>query len=115
MGRDVMKKIGLTVYGLDIHKNGPYNVDNAEGNLNFIDILRSFAQSNAEGFDIDPNNENIFKFDSVLCENVNDKDGHLMFNAITGIVKTGEYGTESEIVHTKTGKTTHKKTIDEER
>lgn len=108
-----MKKIGLTVYGLDVHRNRSYSIDNAEGDLDFISIVDCFASATLNGFDIDANSENIFKFESVEREAVSDEDGHLMFNAITGIVKTGEYGTEAEIVHAKTGKTTHKKTVEE--
>lgn len=108
-----MKKIGLTVYGLDMYKTEVYNIDNAEGNLNFINIIQVFAQNNTLEFDVDTNTENVFKFYSTECEDVYDENKHLMFQAITGVVKTGEYGTESEIVHTRTGQTTHNKTAEE--
>lgn len=88
-------------------------MDNAEGNLDFIHIVRAFEHNNSNTFDVDAYSETIFKFESVEQEQVKDEDGHIVFNALTGLVKTGEYGTESEIVHSKTGKTTHRKTIEE--
>ena len=108
-----MKKIGLTVYCLNFYKDRSYNVDNSEGNLNIIDIMYSFAQSNLQEFDIDTNTENIFKMELIEHREVKDEDGHIMFNAITGVVKTGEYGVEAEIVNMKTGETTHTKTAEE--
>lgn len=109
-----MKKIGLTVYKVNVHRNRSYSVDNAKGNLNFIDIVNSFASATSKEFDVDSNNENIFKFlGKVEHETVKDQNGKEMFQAITGIVKTGDFGTEAEIVNSKTGEKTHNKTVDE--
>ena len=65
-----MKKIGLTIYGLDVHRIGSYSIDNAEENLDFISIVDCFASATLNGFDIDANSENIFKFESVEREKV---------------------------------------------
>ena len=108
-----MKKIGLTIYALNVFHTGKYHVEKKHGHLTFIDMLSAFSKQNAKQFDIDNHAENIFKVNSFEAECVKDEDGHIIFNAFTGVVKTGEYGTEAELIHTKTRRLTHKKTVEE--
>lgn len=108
-----MKKIGLTIYALNVFHTGKYHFEKKHGHLTFIDMISAFSKQNAKQFDIDNHAENIFKVNSFEVECVKDEDGHIIFNAFTGVVKTGEYGTEAELIHTKTRKLTHKKTVEE--
>lgn len=85
-----MKKIGLTIYALNVFHTGKYHFEKKHGHLTFIDMISAFSKQNAKQFDIDNHAENIFKVNSFEVECVKDEDGHIIFNAFTGVVKTGE-------------------------
>lgn len=82
-----MKKIGLTIYALNVFHTGKYHFEKKHGHLTFIDMISAFSKQNAKQFDIDNHAENIFKVNSFEVECVKDEDGHIIFNAFTGVVK----------------------------
>ena len=59
-----MKKIGLTIYALNVFHTGKYHFEKKHGHLTFIDMISAFSKQNAKQFDIDNHAENIFKVNS---------------------------------------------------
>lgn len=105
-----MKKIGLSVYALEVSKkNGETNINDLINGKSFIDLIEEYHKNGKEVFDDDPINETVFKFERVEKKCVEDENGRNKYSYILGTVKTGEYGTESEIVDKETGKTSYNK------
>lgn len=107
------RKIGLTVYGFNIQ-----NKENQRQLLNgirddgksFIDIVEEFADNGKGTYTKDEKNETIFTFEDVKKDEIKDSNQRTIFNAIYFKIKTGEYGIETEIVDSNTGRVTHPRT-----
>lgn len=107
-----MKHIGLTTYGINIRneEHQQYEMHNILGTA-FLDIIENVAQNNLNIYDDDSRAEQIFTFDKVerkIVKNENDQD---IYEALFLRIKTGEYGTESEIINKETGALTYKKEV----
>ena len=99
-----MKKIGLAVYGF--HVNDTQVKETSLANIRgqqFVNIIEEFAQQYKGIFDNDIKNENIFTVISTELDQRINENGQIVYNFISGRVKTGEYGIVSELVNTITG------------
>ncbi len=99
-----MKKIGLAVYGF--HVNDTQVEETSLANIRgqqFTNIIEEFAQQYKGIFDNDIKNENIFTVISTELDQRRNENGQIVYNFISGRVKTGEYGIVSELVNTITG------------
>lgn len=110
-----MNKIGLAVYGLNIYKVRKRNktLGTVDCGIDFLDILESFLEDGKREFDTDNHAETVFRVENTERNEVLDENGKILYSYISGIVKTGEFGTESELVNRKTKRVTHNKTVDE--
>lgn len=110
-----MNKIGLAVYGLEIYqtRRKKKGLNTVNSRVDFLDIMDLFLHNSQQQFDTDNYTETVFKVERIERDEIYNENGQKMYSFISGVVKTGEYGTESELVNRKTKKVTHNKTIDE--
>lgn len=111
-----MKKIGLSVYYLKVFNKSDkkyLNINDIHDNKSFIDILELFLDEMKGKYDRDKTSENIFTAVRIDKEEETDGNGRPDYNCIFGQIKTGEYGTASELVDSRTGEVSHNKTSDE--
>lgn len=110
-----MKKIGLSVYLFKVsekrrgkEKNNILNINNIEGR-SFLDILLDFFKEYEGQYDDDKKKENIFTTIKTDKKEAKDEDGRLKYGYVWSYIKTGDYGTVSEIVNADTGETSYNK------
>lgn len=110
-----MNKIGLAVYGLNIYnaRRRKKMLDTVDSGIEFLDILEGFLNEGKKEFDTDNHAETVFRVENTERNEIFNEEGQKLYSYISGVVKTGEFGTESELVNRKTKKVTHNKTIDE--
>lgn len=110
-----MRTIGLTAYGIcvktkeDNRKIEMHSIDNTE----FIEIVKNAIDDEKSKYKTDENNESVFCYDDSEKEIIYDEDGREVFTILYVRVKTGEYGIETEIVDTTTGRVSHNRTPQE--
>lgn len=105
-----MKKIGLSVYSLNVKNDQKdTNINDLVDGKSFIDLVNDYYSANGQNFDDDPQYETVFKFEDVKKQTIKDEYGREVYSYILGTVKTGEYGTESELVEKTTGVTSYNK------
>jgi len=110
-----MNTIGLSIYAVNVIEEETKTnktLQNKKGEIDFISLVEEFAKS-IKNFDDDTNSETVFKFEKIERGEECNKNGQVIYSYINGLVKTGEYGVESELIDKKTGKLTHKRTTDE--
>lgn len=99
-----MKSVGLTTYSFCVR-----NSDNIEFELHdifgdsFIGIINNSAGVSLNEYDNDEDGESVFTFEQVVFNTIKNEDNQDMYDVLALRVKTGEYGTESEIVDSETG------------
>lgn len=112
-----MKKIGLSVYMINVHskntKQKYININEIYNNKSFVDIVEEFLNEMKGAYDRDDESENIFTTVKTDRTDKKDKDGRPDYKCIFGQIKTGDYGTASELVDSRTGKVSHNKTSNE--
>ncbi len=101
-----MKSIGLTTYGINVrdNENMEFELHNIYGKT-LIDIMEEFARDNFRIYEDDKSDESVFTYDEIRKEKIQNSKGQDSYDVLFLRIKTGEYGTESEIVDSKTGKT----------
>ena len=111
-----MKKIGLSVYLFRVkekrqgkEKNKNVNVNDING-INLVDILLRFFKEYEGQYDDNKKKENIFKTLKIDEKVEKDVDGRSRYRFICAQVKTGDYGTASELVNADTGQISYNKT-----
>ena len=106
-----MKRIGLTTYSLNI-RDGEHQLElHSIAGYEFLDIVEKSAKANLNVYDNNEEEEQIFTFDEIKRKSVKNPEGQELYEVIFLRIKTGEYGTESEIVNKDTGKTTYTKDV----
>ncbi len=100
-----MKKIGLSVYGLSISGGGSnkQNLNRIVGDKGIIQIFSEYIEEHIDEYMNDRSKENLFVFCQKENREIRDDHGRLICNVLCGRVKTGEYGTSSELVDINTG------------
>lgn len=109
-----MKMVGLTAYGFCIKNEQEkrielHDVDGRE----IIDILNTEIQNEINTYTDDRSDERVFCYDQNEIGIEYNGEKQEIFKILYSRVKTGEYGMQSEIVNSKTGIVSHKKTEDE--
>lgn len=104
-GSSIMKKIGLTVYGISVQddQNQRKDLNDIINKKSLIDIIERYANNKGKKYSHDEEREVIFSFDKIEVETILDRNGKEKFDILYGRVKTGEYGIESELVNIDTG------------
>lgn len=99
-----MKKIGLSVYGMSISKEGveKQNLNNIN-QKGVINILTEYIDMHLDEYSNDRRNESLFSFTQKVEEEIFDDNQKLVCRTLCGIIKTGEYGVSSELVDINTG------------
>ena len=105
-----MKLVGVSIYGIHVRNSENENIElhNIEGH-SLIQIVNTAAQNNLNEYHNDREEENVFTFEQINTETINNADGQAIYDILYIRVKTGEYGIESEIVDSRTGEVTHNK------
>jgi hypothetical protein len=106
-----MISISIVAYAISIqNKNDEqsYSLNNIDGNC-FLDIFNDFVVQNQARYENNERLERVFKFQECIFDEIQDGD-NVLFNYITGQIKTGAYGQESEIINSETGGLTYNKT-----
>ena len=103
-----MKSIGLTTYGINVRDNAnlEYELHNIYGK-SLIDIIEESATNNYRVYEDNSSDESVFTYDEIRKEKIKNSQGQDSYDVLFLRIKTGEYGTESEIVESKTGKTAY--------
>ena len=99
------KKVKVSVYGMNISKNGVdrVNLNDVFRERGLIQIVGEYIQQNINRYDNDHNKENLFAFSQYEMNELLDNQGRLQGNVLSGVVKTGEYGISSELIDINTG------------
>lgn len=100
-----MKKIGLSLYGFHIEDfdSKETSLENLRG-YNFVEIIKQFSSQYKENtYDTDMKSENIFTIISTNNKVKTNARGQVVYNFISGRVKTGDFGIVSELVDTTNG------------
>lgn len=100
-----MRKIGLSVYGMSISRGGveKQNLNNIIDENGIVQILSEYIDMHTNEYVNDRDKENLFTFCQKETEEVLDDNNQLICNSLCGRIKTGEYGTSSELVNINTG------------
>ena len=100
-----MKKIGLSVYGMSIAQGGTekQNLNDIIEGKGIIQILSEYIDNHLEKYTNDIGKERLFTFCKKEEETIRDASGRSAGKALCGLIKTGEYGTSSELVNINTG------------
>lgn len=99
------KKVKVSVYGMNISKNGVdrVNLNNIFQGRSLIQIVNEYIEQNLNRYDNDHHKENLFAFSQRQLDVLLDAEGRLEGNVLSGVVKTGEYGISSELIDVNTG------------
>lgn len=104
------KRIGLSIYAFSLWKSdGRLELHNVHDGKSFLELVEKYASDNINKFSDDKTKEVVFTFDKVESKEIVDEKGMKEFDILYGSVKTGEYGTESELVDVKDGTVTERK------
>lgn len=106
------RKIGLTAYGFNIKDDANNRLelnDFCHTKKSFLEIYKNYLSGIMNVIDNDSNNERLFFYEKAEIESVINDSGNILYSIMYGRVKTGEYGTESEIYDSVTGIRTHLK------
>lgn len=106
------KRVGLTTYGLNVRNEGHEQIELHDiVGMSFLDIIEKVANQNLNIYDDDIQTEQIFTFDQIMKKKVKNGNGQEIYEVLFLRIKTGAYGTESEIVDKDTGVTTYTKGV----
>lgn len=107
-------KIGLTAFGLHVAEGIERKLElhNISGRT-LIDILYEYAMNNLDIYENDQIQETVFTFSNINKEVVCNNAGQAIYEILYGIVKTGEYGIESELINNHTGNVSYNRQTDD--
>lgn len=109
-----MKLVGITAYGLNVRNEASQNLELHDiYGQSLLGYFHGIANTVVDEYADDIVLENVFAYNVVNMETVNNDDGQALYDILYLRIKTGEYGEESEIVDKDTGETTHTKSVDE--
>ena len=101
---NMAKKVKLSVYGMQVRKNGVDNQDlnNLFNGKDIISIVYEYIDQHINTYDNDRNAESLFAFSHQEKKEIYE-DGQLVYKTLSGIIKTGDYGISSELIDINTG------------
>ncbi len=106
------KRVGLTTYGLNVRNENCENIELHDINgMSFLDIIERVANQNLNIYDDDIQTEQIFTFDQIIKKKVRNENDQEIYEVLFLRIKTGGYGTESEIVDKDTGVVAYTKSV----
>lgn len=110
-----MKKIGLSIYGFHVKDNDvdETNLQNLRGH-DFVEIINEFADQYDNLYDKDEKSENIFTIISTESDKRENERGQIIYNFVSGKVKTGDFGIVSELIDTTNGRVKNRNREDAE-
>ena len=109
-----MKLVGVTAYGINVRNEANQNLELHDiYGQPLLEYFNGIANTLVNEYAEDTTLENVFAYNVVNMETVNNDDNQAIYDILYLRVKTGEYGEESEIVDKDTGETTHTKSVDE--
>lgn len=109
-----MKLIGLTAYGLNVRNEKHQNLELHDiYGTTLLEYLQSIAEASVDEYAKDQILENVFTYNIVNLQTIKNDAEQDMYQILYLRIKTGDYGEESEIVDSETGKTTHNKSAGE--
>lgn len=93
------KKVKLSVYGMQVKRNGTENQDlnNLCEGESLISIIQEYIADHIDEYENNTEDESLFAFTQIVQDNII-VEGRMAGNALSGIVKTGDYGVVSELV-----------------
>ncbi|MBU9728475.1 hypothetical protein [Diplocloster modestus] len=105
-----MKLVGVTAYGINVRNEDSRNLElhDIYGKV-LIDYFYDVASALVDEYKKNTSLENVFAHNIVMKETIFNTAEQPIYDILYLRVKTGEYGEESEIVNSNTGKTTHTK------
>ena len=106
-----MRKIGLAVYGMSVSLGGveKKNLNNIVDEKDIIQILSEYIDGHTNEYVNDRDKESLFTFCQNDAKNIFD-DNRLICKTLCGKIKTGEYGTSSELVNIYNGEVYNRST-----
>lgn len=109
-----MKLVGVTTYGISIRNEEHKNLELHDiYGTTLLDYFYNIANTAVNEYDKDSALENVFAYNVVNFQTIKNEAGQDIYDILYLRIKTGDYGEESEIVDSDTGKTTHTKSVDE--
>lgn len=111
----MMKKIGLSIYGFHVKDNDvdETNLQNLRGH-DFVEIINEFADQYDNLYDKDEKSENIFTIISTESDKRENEREQIIYNFVSGKVKTGDFGIVSELIDTTNGRVKNRNREDAE-
>lgn len=99
------KKVKVSVYGMSILRDGTNkeNLNSISQGRSLIEIVSTYIQQNVNRYDNDHNKENLFAFSQYITEDIFDNQRRIEATALSGIIKSGDYGISSELIDINTG------------
>lgn len=106
-----MKMIGLVAYGFCVKdsRNQRLELHNILGKT-VVEAISEHIALDINSYSDDKDAERVFCFDRNECETFTNNEGQETYSTLFARVKTGEYGLQSEIVDSRTGEVSHRKT-----
>ncbi|WP_283683288.1 hypothetical protein [Parablautia sp. Marseille-Q6255] len=100
-----MRKIGLSVYGMSVSLGGveKQNLNNIVAERDIIQIISEYIDTHINEYINDRDKESLFTFCQKDNEEILDDNNRLICKTLCGKIKTGEYGTSSELVNINSG------------
>ncbi len=97
------KRVGLSIYGLSLYDGEKkINLNNVKDSKSIVQLIKEHIDDNGQDYDNDIARERVSTFTDVEYEEVK-VDNKKEYSIIYGLLKTGEYGVQSELfdVHDK--------------
>ncbi len=104
-----MKSIGITTYSMEFERNDKKILLNELNNQPFYDFFLEYLNSVSTNYTNDEKNQKVLSISEYETFEITDKDGTILYDCITGEIKSGEYGLESEIVNPSNGNVVYEK------
>lgn len=104
------KKIGLTVYGFSIQDGANARVELntfGENKESFITVAEQYLTKIKNMYENDSQNDSVFLFEQIETEQEFNEQNQGLYSILYLRIKTGDYGIESELVDSDTGKVAH--------
>ena len=97
------KKVKLSVYGMQIKRNGTESQDlnNLCEGKSLISIIQEYITEHIDEYENNTEDESLFAFTRIVQDDIM-IEGRMAGNILSGIVKTGDYGVVSELVDANT-------------
>ena len=110
------KKVGLSIYGMSLYSSEEeknINLNNVLESKSLLKVINDYIDENGKEYANDQGSERLYKFDNIEIKDINVK-GRKEYTVLSGIIKTGEYGVQSELVDAIDNSTVEKKSTQAE-